>query len=304
MHILLAEDDRTTRVLLARVLTRWGYEVTAVADGAEALSRIRAEGIRLVVSDWDMPDLDGPTLVRRLREQREPYVYVVLVTSYSDPEHAVFGLEAGADDFIGKPCDTAELRARLNVGRRILALQDDLAARADALRRANVALSLIAATDPLCEIGNRRSFDEALARVHARRAGYGVLMADIDHFKVVNDTHGHAAGDRVLVAAARATCEALGDDGELFRYGGEELVAIVPGATSVEGLRDIAERMRVAVEATQVRRHDGRALAVTLSVGGTLRDPTGDEAAEAVLKRADDALFAAKEGGRNRVVMG
>ncbi len=307
MKVLLAEDDRATRMILARVLERWGYEVVTVADGHSALARVGQGDLQMVVTDWQMPGLDGPALCARIRQQRTPYVYIVLLTSFRDPEHLVQGLEAGADDFIAKPFDPAELRARLNVGRRILRLQDDLASRAEALRRANEDLSRIAATDALLGIGNRRAFDEALARAHhdAARLGrpFGLLMGDIDRFKDVNDQHGHLVGDQVLIQVAGALREAIGHAGEVFRYGGEELVALVDPSPDDATLRSVAERIRAAVAGRSVPvLHDDRPLSVTLSVGAARWDPSDPLAPEALVHRADLALYAAKHAGRDRVV--
>ncbi len=306
MKVLLAEDDRATRMILSRVLERWGYEVVTASDGHAALAHVASGDLRMVITDWQMPGLDGPALCARIRQQREPYVYIVLLTSFRDPEHLVQGLEAGADDFIAKPFDPAELRARLNVGRRILRLQEDLSARADALRRANEALSRIAATDALLGIGNRRAFDEALARTHAAATAgarpFGLLLGDIDHFKDVNDRHGHLVGDQVLIQVADALRGALGADGEVFRYGGEELVAIVNTADNLDALVRVAERLRAAVASRAVQvEHDARPLSVTLSLGAARWTPAEALGPEALVHRADVALYASKHGGRDRV---
>lgn len=303
MKLLVAEDDRLTRTFLTKTLERWGYAVTSCEDGAAALRLARETGARIVLSDWEMPGLDGPTLCARLR-QEPSYVYVILLSSYRDPEYVVAGLDAGADDFVAKPFDAAELRARISVGRRMLALQDELAARNQELLRANEHLARIASTDGLLEVGNRRSFEDALAQRHesARRGGapYAVLIADIDRFKAVNDSLGHAAGDIALKHAAQRLREALGDDGTLYRYGGEELVALVHSATP-EGCAAVAERMRAAVERSPARIPDGATIALTVSIGGHWHDGRERVSAQVVMDRADDALYSAKGAGRNRV---
>jgi len=307
MKVLLAEDDRATRMILARVLERWGYDVVTAVDGHAALLRVAEGDLRMVITDWQMPGLDGPALCTRIRQQRAPYVYIVLLTSFRDPEHLVHGLEAGADDFIAKPFDPAELRARLNVGRRILRLQEDLAAQAESLRRANDELSRIAATDALLGIGNRRAFDEALALRHEASAHtatpWGLLLADIDHFKDVNDQHGHLVGDRVLVEVAAALREAVEGAGAVFRYGGEELVALVPDAPDDASLVALGERLRAAVALRAVPvLHDARPLSVTLSLGAARWTPDAPIGPDAVVHRADVALYAAKHAGRNQVL--
>lgn len=303
MKLLVAEDDRLTRTFLTKTLSRWGYEVVACEDGASALQLARETGARIVLSDWEMPGLDGPTLCARLRNEPS-YVYVILLSAHRDPEYVVAGLDAGADDFVAKPFDAAELRARISVGRRMLALQDELAARNQELLRANEHLARIAATDALLEVGNRRSFEDALAQRHeaARRGGtpYAVLIADIDRFKAVNDSLGHAAGDVALRRAAQSLRDALQSDGTLYRYGGEELVALAAAVSLEQGLA-VAERMRMAVARSAVAIPDGPALSLTVSIGAAWHDGRELVSAQVVMDRADEALYAAKRAGRNCV---
>lgn len=298
MKLLLAEDDRASRLILARTLERWGYEVIAAHDGAEALSLARAHQPPMVVSDWEMPGLDGPALCAALRAPGEPYRYIVLLTAHRDGAHLVAGLDAGADDFVAKPFDPAELRARLNVGRRILGLESALRQQAEALHRAVEALSIIAATDPLLNIGNRRAFEEYVAGLDDA-AGLGLLLVDVDHFKQVNDALGHLLGDRVLVAVSESITQSLAGRGRVFRYGGEELVAVLPGLDG-EALCAEAEKVRARVEAEVKVSETGYTREVTVSVGATPKAP--GEALDVALHRADVALYAAKSAGRNRVV--
>jgi two-component system cell cycle response regulator len=305
VKILVAEDDRATRLLLTRALAGWGYEVVAASDGEEAWEALSRERMRMLVSDWEMPRLEGPALCRRIREGSMPYVYALLLTTHKEPARLVEGLDAGADDFIAKPFNPAELRARLGVGRRILGLQDDLAAKFEELQRANAQLARIAGTDPLMNIGNRRSFEEAIARVSKRAAGegrdYGVLMVDVDHFKKVNDRYGHAMGDRVLSAVATALSSAKGQADEVFRYGGEEIVLVSPEQTP-DGLRALGERLRAAIAAVRIEHIGDCAIGVTASFGGALAD-RGEVQWETVVEHADRALYGSKETGRDRVTM-
>jgi two-component system cell cycle response regulator len=305
VRILVAEDDRATRLLITRALVAWGYDVLSSSDGEEAWELLRRERVRMLLSDWEMPRLEGPELCRRIRQGNVPYVYALLLTTHKDPARLVEGLDAGADDFISKPFNPAELRARLGVGRRVLSLQDDLAAKFTELERANAQLARIAGTDPLMNIGNRRSFEEGIARVsgHAAREGcsYGVLMIDIDHFKKINDRYGHATGDRVLSAVAAALVAAKEAGDEAFRYGGEEVVVVAPGRTG-SSLEALAETMRLAVRSLRFDLVDGSTLSVTTSVGGASCEG-GNLAWKKVVERADQALYRAKEAGRDRVVM-
>jgi two-component system cell cycle response regulator len=303
VRILVAEDDRATQLLLTRTLATWGYDVLAVSDGEEAWEALSRERMRLLVSDWEMPRLEGPELCRRIREGNLPYVYALLLTTHKEPLRLVEGLDAGADDFIAKPFNPAELRARLGVGRRILRLQDDLAAKFDELQRANTQLARIAGTDPLMDIGNRRSFEEAMARIaegaSRERPPYGVLMIDVDHFKKINDRYGHAMGDRVLSAVATALVGAKGPGDELFRYGGEEVVLVSPNQTAGAMLA-LGERLRLAVSELRIERAGDHAVVVTASFGAALADP-GEIEWKTVVERADRALYDAKEAGRDRV---
>jgi two-component system, cell cycle response regulator len=305
VKILVAEDDRATRLLLSRTLASWGYEVVAASDGEEAWETLLREKMRMLVSDWEMPRLAGPDLCRRIRGGSMTYVYALLLTTHEDPARLVEGLDAGADDFITKPFNPAELRARLGVGRRVLGLQDDLAAKFGELERANAQLARVAGTDPLMNIGNRRSFEEAIARVREKAArggtGYGVLMIDVDHFKKVNDRYGHAMGDRVLSGVAMALSTTKRPTDEVFRYGGEEVVIVSPDQTA-GGLQSLAERLRLAVAALRIDRDGDAAIGVTASFGAAMGD--GTEATwVAVVERADRALYASKEAGRDRVTL-
>jgi two-component system cell cycle response regulator len=305
MRILIADDDRASRLLLSRALASWGYDVVAVSDGEEAWETLSREKMKMLVSDWEMPRLAGPELCRRIREACMTYVYALLLTTHKDPARLVEGLAAGADDFVSKPFNPAELRARLGVGRRILGLQDDLAAKFSELERANKQLARISGTDPLMNIGNRRSFEEAMARVSERaareRASYGVLMIDVDHFKKVNDRYGHATGDRLLSAVATALSTAKGPDDEVFRYGGEEVVLVSPGQTP-SGIKSLAERLRLAIAALKIERDGAAGIGVTASFGAAIGQGA-DIDWVSVLERADRALYASKEAGRDRVTL-
>ncbi|MGH7437627.1 MAG: GGDEF domain-containing protein [Polyangiaceae bacterium] len=304
MKILVAEDDRATRLLISRALTSFGYEVVIANDGEEAWEILSRERLRMLISDWEMPRLEGPALCKRIRESDLPYVYALLLTAHQEGARLVEGLDAGADDFVGKPFKPAELRARLGVGRRILALQDDLAAKYETLERANAQLATVAGTDPLMNVGNRRSFEERIERVSARTvpegSTYGVIMVDVDHFKKINDRHGHATGDRVLGAVAKALSGAKGPGDEVFRYGGEEIV-VVSAERTAEGLMDLAERLRASLAAIRIEHADG-IIGVTASFGVALADET-EQDWRSVVDRADRALYASKEGGRDRVTL-
>jgi two-component system, cell cycle response regulator len=297
MKVLIAEDDVSSRMLLKRVLEKWGYEVQATKDGAEAWAVLQDPGApRLVILDWMMPDIDGVDVCRRVREhetQQPPYI--ILLTGLGDKESVVTGLNAGANDFVGKPYEPAELRARVEVGRRFVELNDKLA-------EAQRALEVQARTDGLTGVMNRRAIMIELegegARATREHTPLGVGMLDIDHFKHVNDTFGHAIGDIVLREVVRRAAGVLRPYDSLGRFGGEEFLLVVP-AVDADELATVFERVRAAVADGPVVAL-GNEVDVTVSLGGVLgRGEPVDE----LLVRADDALYAAKEQGRNKTVM-
>jgi diguanylate cyclase (GGDEF)-like protein len=233
---------------------------------------------------------------RRARslETRQP-AYIILLTALGEKEHLVTGFEAGADDYVGKPYDQAELHARLEVGRRLVELND-------ALVQAQLRLEVQARTDVLTGLANRRSILERLedeVRRAAREGGaLGVGMVDVDLFKHVNDRYGHAAGDEVLCEVARRMQQALRPYDRVGRFGGEEFLVLVPGVSAPE-LEQLLERLRAAVGSSPFTA-GGQAFPVTVSAGGAV---SGGEPADALVARADAALYEAKARGRDRVVL-
>jgi two-component system cell cycle response regulator len=297
VKILIAEDDVTSRILLKRVLESWGYEVTATKDGAEALQALQGEAApRLAILDWMMPGMDGVDVCRRVRarETLQP-TYIILLTALGDKESVVTGLNAGADDYVGKPYDPDELHARLEVGRRLVELNDELL-------EAQHALEILARTDALTGVLNRGAIVEELEMEAGRAARegspLGLGMLDVDHFKLVNDTYGHAAGDAVLCEVVRRVLGVMRPYDTFGRFGGEEFLVLVPGSGERE-LVAVLERIRNAIGSAPFL-VDGHDLVVTVSLGGAVR---GHESADGLIARADDALYAAKEQGRDRVVV-
>jgi diguanylate cyclase (GGDEF)-like protein len=297
MRLMLADDNDTFRRFLGDTLAGWGYEITAVADGLAAWQVLQdPDPPRLAILDWVMPGLDGPALCRRLRQgAAAPYTYLLLLTARADKEDLLDGLEAGADDYLVKPVDPHELKARLRTGRRILDLQAQLLAAQEALRHQ-------ATHDPLTGLWNRAAVLEALGRelARGRREGQavGLLLADVDHFKAINDAHGHPAGDAVLRAVARRLAAALRPYDALGRYGGEEFLVVLPDCDTDRTLH-LAERLRQAVKEAPVGA-DGVRVGVTVSVGGAASDAVCPAEAEALLRAADAALYRAKRAGRDR----
>ena len=298
--ILLAEDDPVTRMLMTRFLKNAGYEVDAVADGAVALDHMTKRYYPILITDWEMPQMDGVALCRAVRNmQLDGYVYALLLTARDAKEHIIAGLEAGADDYLVKPVHEAELIARLNAGRRILALEHSL-------RVANRRNRILSITDALTGAYNRRYLMEQLPREieRCRRYAYplSVLMCDLDHFKQINDQYGHAAGDEVLQQfVARVQKSIRSNSDWMARYGGEEFLVVLPETAHRDGLF-VADKVRALIAAAPFTTRAG-ATPVTASFGVASTSPSGPDIllkVETLLRAADACLYQSKLEGRNR----
>ncbi len=298
--ILLAEDDPVTRMLMTRFLKKAGYEVDAVANGSEALDRMTARYYPMLVTDWEMPEMDGVALCKAVRNmQLDGYVYALLLTARDAKEHIIAGLEAGADDYLVKPVHEAELIARLNAGRRILNLEQSL-------RAANQRNRILSITDALTGAYNRRYLMEQLPREleRCRRYAYplSVLMCDVDHFKKINDARGHAAGDEVLQQFAARVQKSIRTNSDwVARYGGEEFLVVLP-ETPHEGAMHVAEKLREVISATPFATRTGDCT-VTASFGLASTGPNGPDIllkVDALIRTADECLYQSKQDGRNR----
>jgi diguanylate cyclase (GGDEF)-like protein len=299
MRILIADDDAVSRRLLERTLVRLGHDVIAKTNGTDAIEGLLADDApRLAVLDWMMPGADGLTVCRtvRTRPHTAPYVYIILLTARDGRDDMVEALDAEVDDFLIKPFHAMELRARLRSGERVLALQKSLLETQEALRHQ-------ATHDNLTGLWNRglilESLQRALAQAHRSGAPVSVVMADLDHFKRTNDTHGHAAGDAILRQAAQRIRSGIRQGDMVGRYGGEEFLLVLPGADT-ETARVVAERVRAAIDDVPMILDDGRPLPSTVSMGLASAIDMGYEAIELLLA-ADAALYRAKANGRNRV---
>jgi two-component system, cell cycle response regulator len=298
MKVLIADDDPVSLLLVERFLRKWGYDVVSATEGNTAHKHLLAEDTpRLAVLDWMMPGFTGPELCREVRQRvGRPYTYLLLVTSREAKEDVISGLNAGADDYLTKPVNPEELQARLRVGVRIIELEDKLLAAQDVLQHK-------ATHDELTGLLNRSAIVELLRRELARapreNSCCGVLLADLDHFKNVNDTLGHAAGDEVLrEAAARLTAGVRGYDA-VGRYGGEEFLLVLPGCD--------ANALRVRAEHILTDFRDrpfdagAQSLRVALSIGAASSADWPESGPDALVRSADGSLYQAKRGGRDRV---
>ena len=299
--ILIAEDDPISRRLLEVFLNRWGYDVAVAASGTEALDLLdQIDAPRLAVLDWMMPGLEGVQVCRKIRERKDrPYVYILLLSARAQKEDLLLGLESGADDYLTKPFDAPELRARLHVGQRILQLQDGLmAAGAELLFRAT--------HDSLTGISNRGVILDILRREHSRQVreggSFGIVLLDVDHFKSVNDTYGHLCGDAVLQEVVRRVTSTVRAYDTVGRYGGEEFLIVAP-SSGAEGILRLSERVRLAIEATPIKTDAGE-ISVTISLGLAVSSEAAPLDPELMLSTADEALYRAKADGRNRSEMG
>lgn len=298
MRILVAEDEITFRHMLKTFLTKWGYQVVVVSDGLEAWKILQEEDRpRLAILDWMMPNMDGVEICRAIRERKSgPYLYLLLLTSRDQKQDVVEGIEAGADDYLIKPFDPRELRARIHAGERIIELEDRLIRAQEALRE-------LAVHDPLTGLLNRRAcLDSLLAELNrGRRAGNPlcIVMADIDHFKRINDAHGHLTGDEVLCEVARRMQSSLRRYDTIGRFGGEEFLFVLPECSLEEGVK-LAERICHLVRSEPAKAQN-KSIDVSISLGVAVANQPVPGDLEVLLGSADAALYRAKEAGRNRV---
>ena len=297
MRVLIADDDPVSCRLLDHLLRKWDYEVIAARNGVDAWEVLQADHApRIALLDWMMPGLDGLEICRRVRARSaKPYVYIMLLTANDKVGNLVEGLESGADDYLTKPFHPQELRARLRVGLRMLDLESGLVEARENLR-------FKASHDALTSIWNRGAIIELLERElsRARRDGssVGVLLADIDHFKKINDTRGHLVGDEVLRAVTGRLKGEVRSYDSVGRYGGEEFLILLPGCDNPK-LTAKAEQLVKIVERSSIETSAGP-VPVTISIGGIASGDCPHAELKSLLRAADAALYRAKISGRNR----
>jgi two-component system, cell cycle response regulator len=304
-RILVVDDHEDNIELLRARLEAWGYDVDAAADGQQALDHVQANPPDLILLDVMMPTIDGNEVARRIKQNPAlPFIPIIMQTALDSTESKVEGLEAGADDYITKPIEFAELKARVRSMLRIKRLQEELEERERQLLEANERLRHMSRTDGLTGLENRRSIERQLEHMmaHGERLSepLSCVMCDLDRFKSVNDEHGHHAGDAVLKQFAVILKKAAREIDVVGRYGGEEFIVLLPG-TVLDAAVTFAERVRKEVEAHTFV-FDGGSIRRTCSFGVAGWPHPRVSNCDRIVRAADDALYVAKETGRNKVV--
>ena len=299
MQALVVDDSAVYRKLIGDHLRSWGFGVTLAESGYEAWRILEQPNApKLVLLDWVLPDLDGIELCQRIRQAGSsgPYVYVILLTSNEGHQKMLEAMQAGADDYLVKPFDELELKARLLVGKRILELQEELVAARESMRHA-------ATHDSLTELMNRGEIlamlQRELERARRDHKPVAVILGDIDHFKSVNDTLGHLFGDEALREVSRRLQAQLRVYDGVGRYGGEEFLMVLPNCDLPDALRRASDLRQNIASAPVVS--SGVERSITMSMGVAISDCGGKDEMEKLLNQADAGLYAAKEKGRNRI---
>ena len=301
--VLLVDDDDLVVARLKELIAAAGFEVDIALGGAAALASLQSNFSQVVIMDLKMPDMDGLTLCRTIREGNWPgYVYILLLTAQDAEDDILAGLDAGADDYMSKRTSTAQLLARLRTGQRILGLEQSLKDALAEKRRLTM-------TDALTGAPNRRYFQRRLSRELERMRRFGgelcLMSLDIDRFKAINDRYGHASGDTVLQEFVRRVEQCLPRNTDwCARMGGEEFVVILE-ETNLTGAKMIAERLREAIASTPMRTRAGM-INVTVSIGVSGLEAAAerkDLSVDSLMHLADACLYASKENGRNRVTL-
>jgi diguanylate cyclase (GGDEF)-like protein len=299
MKILIAEDDLISSKILQKNLENWDYEVVLARSGAAAWKALQDEELRLAILDWMMPGMDGIEVCRKIRRRkRYKYTYIILLSAKDRKQDIIAGLSSGADDYMAKPVNFLELRARLKTGKRVIDLEDKLLAIQNQLKD-------IASRDSLTKIWNRaeitKFLSEELQRGEREKKPAGVVLLDIDHFKKINDVYGHTVGDQALLQVVYRLKRKIRTSDKIGRYGGDEIIVILPNCGQAQ-IERVAERLRLAVGRRSIKT-DLDTVPVTVSAGCATSELPGTGGADKLIKAADGVLLRAKRQGRNCVVV-
>jgi len=299
MQALLVDDSAVYRKLIGDHLRSWGFGVTLAESGSEAWRILEQPNApKLVLLDWVLPDLDGIELCQRIRQagSSSPYIYIILLTSKEGRQNMLQAMQAGADDYLVKPFDELELKARLLVGKRILDLQEELVSARESMRHA-------ATHDSLTGLTNRGEIlamlERELERARRERKPVAVILCDVDHFKDVNDTLGHLFGDEALREIGRRLRAQLRVYDGVGRYGGEEFLMVLPSCDLPNALLRANELREIIAKTLVVC--SGEERLITMSMGVAVSACEGRNEVERLLNQADAGLYKAKEKGRNRI---
>src|SRR5215212_7943958 len=292
--IAVVDDDAAIRRLVRLFLKRAGYDTIEATTGDEARTALKAQPWDLAVLDRRLPDMDGVELCQELKAiPAFRSRYIIMLTGDDEQEDKVEGLELGADDYITKPFQYPELLARIRAGKRIVDLQKELL-------ETNKRLELLSITDGLTKLHNHRYFQDELARAFEESQRYqrplSLAMIDIDFFKKINDTYGHAVGDDVLKNAARLYRNSVRSTDLVARYGGEEFAVMMPETPLADGCM-FAEKIRNLVQQAAMNTQAGE-VAITISIGVASVPQSRIESAKELIVAADKALYRAKKNGR------
>lgn len=293
MDVLIVDDDAITRFALCAALEEWGFVPIVAEDADQALQRLATDTTpHLLIIDWSMPGMSGPDLCKTIRKREDgQFFYILMLTGKEGNEAIIEAMEAGADDFLSKPFDHRVLKVRIAAGSRIVRLEQTL--------------NQLASRDSLTQCWNRRMIDELFANSVAestrKHTIFSLMVLDIDHFKVVNDTYGHSAGDVALKHVVTILNTNLREYDQVGRYGGEEFVILLP-ATDQNEAWGVAERIRSAIQFQPTIVSDDTHINLTVSIGIAQFDRSRDANQSAFFERADKALYTAKQTGRNRII--
>jgi diguanylate cyclase (GGDEF)-like protein len=293
LEILIADDDKDAQNLLGLYINKLGFKVHYASNGIDALNKINELNISIALLDWMMPGMSGIEITQKIRESKiDRYVYIILVTGKSEKDDTIEALHNGVDDYIVKPFTFQELKVRLFAAERIIKLENKLKNAYNKLYNESI-------HDVLTGVLNRKALMEKIDDYNNKNKSLGIIMIDIDNFKVINDTYGHLVGDQILKEFTAIISNTIRKSDFVGRYGGEEFLAVIPDL-DVDEVKTIAERIRKNIE-SEIFHIGSLSLKITASLGVyVLTEKTKIEDA---IKLADDALYEAKKSGKNRVIV-